>query len=775
MKHSIGQRVNLLIVGVALFSTMTIAFLADRFVEEIIQSAEQRTLEEKYNAFVAQLESASLEAEMLSTTVASIPAIDAMLADGNRDQLYQQMQPVLESTKSRYGVDQIQFHLPPATSFLRVNQPQKFGDDLSSFRRTVVETNSEQKARRGIEAGVTVLSIRGVSPVAQGRRHVGSVEFGFSLGQSFVDAFKKTSGADILIHNHNQSGFVTFAGTIQKTALGAEALREAYTGEAVLRHCSGETGPLAVYASALRDFSGQPFGVVEIQMDERPFLAQKERARTTLGGAGAAVLILSTVLGWFVARSLTKPVKRLADCFEAISNRRLDFEVPYQDRLDEIGILARGTEHVKETTERMNRFEKEQEETLQRIEDEREKLIDDMRRNLSGTVGAAVDTNNTYVFLAKIIFSVKKSLDEVQTMAAAIEELAASTNTIADTSQTIAGEAASAESAAQEGVKGSQEARKVNERITSSVTEVGGRIQDLNKATEQIGEIINQIEGIAAQTNLLALNATIEAARAGEAGKGFAVVASEVKQLANQTATATEDIRTRISSLQQEMSGAIEAMETSKIAVTEGTQAVDRITTYLQTIASRVNTVTAQMQEIASVLSQQTSATTEVSGSSVKVTQFSQSNYKDLERAIDILVQSSQTMDERVEALTINKEALTLIEVAKNDHIRFKRSIMDVLVGRRSMKVDEVSTHLNCRLGQWYQQVTDPHMKTCSAFQQLDPIHKKVHDLGREIIALNAEARQNEAFAKMDELDKASQDVIAMLSEIAMRMKKSDC
>ena len=87
-------------------------------------------------------------------------------------------------------------------------------------------------------------------------------------------------------------------------------------------------------------------------------------------------------------------------------------------------------------------------------------------------------------------------------------------------------------------------------------------IQTLNTAANQIGDVINLIQAIAAQTNLLALNATIESARAGDAGKGFAVVASEVKQLAQQTARATDDIRARISEIQSATSETVGSIDT---------------------------------------------------------------------------------------------------------------------------------------------------------------------------------------------------------------------
>jgi methyl-accepting chemotaxis protein len=94
-------------------------------------------------------------------------------------------------------------------------------------------------------------------------------------------------------------------------------------------------------------------------------------------------------------------------------------------------------------------------------------------------------------------------------------------------------------------------AHDISQKAVSGVTQTGRQMEDLARSVDSIGQVVALISDIAAQTNLLALNATIEAARAGEAGKGFAVVAGEVKNLANQTAKATEDITRQVAEIQQ--------------------------------------------------------------------------------------------------------------------------------------------------------------------------------------------------------------------------------
>ena len=124
-----------------------------------------------------------------------------------------------------------------------------------------------------------------------------------------------------------------------------------------------------------------------------------------------------------------------------------------------------------------------------------------------------------------------------------------------------------------------------------------GRINELSRAADRIGDVVKLITTIAAQTNLLALNATIEAARAGEAGKGFAVVASEVKMLATQTAKATEEIKKQIAGMQ-------DATKESVTAIKEIGETIARISEIASSITAAVEAQGATTQEIASNVAQ---------------------------------------------------------------------------------------------------------------------------------------------------------------------------
>ncbi|MBK1842283.1 HAMP domain-containing protein [Azospirillum sp. YIM B02556] len=308
-------------------------------------------------------------------------------------------------------------------------------------------------------------------------------------------------------------------------------------------------------------------------------------------GGGAALALLVAIAGlflWFTHHRVVHPLARLAACMERLAGGDLDGVVPSVGRRDEIGAMAdtvgvfrdglvrlrAAGERERAEAEAARRRGEELEGNLRSFEAE----IGTLAAALTGRAGTlhrtgqdlASSSSRTVGSTQEVSAAAARTAGTVQAVAAATEELSAS---IAEIGQRVHGSVA----------------------MTTAAVEQAGRssatVASLAEAVQRIGDVVGLINAIASQTNLLALNATIEAARAGEAGKGFAVVAQEVKNLANQTARATEDITRQIATIRSATDGAVGA---------------------IQGIGGSLEQVCRMAQEIADAVTQQDGATREI-------------------------------------------------------------------------------------------------------------------------------------------------------------------
>jgi methyl-accepting chemotaxis protein len=401
----------------------------------------------------------------------------------------------------------------------------------------------------------------------------------------------------------------------------------------------------------------------------------------------------------------------------------------------------------------------------------RTKLTDDAQNNLRGIVIAAIESNEALVILANMMKEVRDTSEMSQTIAGAVEEMVASINAIAANGDSAAREAEQANQVAREGVTVAHEAVTNMETIHRSVNGAAQTVDSLAEASGQIGEIVQQIENIADQTNLLALNATIEAARAGDAGKGFAVVAGEVKNLANQTSRATVDIRARIDKLRGEMELIVTAMRDGAEAVDTGRNSIARVGEQLNTISTGIHGITDTMQELSELLNQQTLAARDVADGSQHVARMAKRNDGEISVILGQMDQVSNVLGERVGALAALGTAEAIVEVAKNDHVVFKKRVVSTVMARDTWAASEVPDHHNCRLGEWYDAVTDGRLTANPAFQALATPHKEVHAWGKEALVRAAKGDMGGALEALDSLNEASRAVLEGLEALAQTLR----
>ncbi|MEE4203263.1 MAG: methyl-accepting chemotaxis protein [Halieaceae bacterium] len=504
---SLAGRIITGLLAVLLLAVLVIVpFLLNR-MNSVIGEAEERELNALKVNLVNAIEAEAARASSLSALVAAMPTVQRSMAEQQRDPLATEFVPGFADLRTQHGAAQFQFHLPPATSFLRVHRPEKFGDDLSGFRKTIIATNRDQRPISGLERGVAGLGIRGLAPVFSEGQHVGSVELGLSFGQYFFDSFLEQYGAGAALRLIKDDGFETFASTLgDAPLLSTAALMDAVEGGKPIENHQFNGKPVAILGSVIKDFSGQPIGVLEISLDRSSYIARAANARNAALFISVITLIAGLVMAVLVARSISRPIVETANAMREISQGDGDLTM----RLDDSG-----NHELSELSRQFNAFVTRMQDTLLDVRDSADRVL-----QTADTIAASSQE------LAARSDEAAASLEETS---AAVEEITATV-------------ASGAESARQASAMSSSTAEAV-QLGNSSMEELRTTMEDIQAAASRVTDILTLIDSVAFQTNILALNASVEAARAGEQGRGFAVVANEVRALAERSKDAAREIR----------------------------------------------------------------------------------------------------------------------------------------------------------------------------------------------------------------------------------------
>lgn len=389
--------------------------------------------------------------------------------------------------------------------------------------------------------------------------------------------------------------------------------------------------------------------------------------------------------------------------------------------------------------------------------------------NLARTVNFSGQLSEAMVAVARMADDVRDVGNNSQAMAAAVEEMAASTNQVSSSSVETTIAAQIAQDAANEGLSQVASAADAMRNISDVTQKLSSRLDVLEEASIQIEDMANTIETISNQTKLLALNATIEAARAGESGKGFAVVASEVKSLSEQTKMATDHIAKRIQSLNMEMKEMKFAVAASAKAVGEGDRVVNEVGGQIDSIVHQVTGVNSRMGEISSVLDQQREATNDIAEQVSRIASRAMKARDNVDSMV-VAVGGSETLINNQFATLENKSVDNyVLHRAKSDHLIWKKKLAELLSGLSNLDVAELADHHSCRLGRWYDDVTDPTLLQNPKFRNLLDPHEKVHSHGKKAAELHAAGDTEQAHEEFEVMAVASDEVLYILDELINR------
>lgn len=637
----------ILIIGIGTIASITLINQ-----NKLTLANEKTALNNLYIDFLNDIDTREEKALAIASLISNLENANQAFAQQDREKVIDLLYPAYQELNTNYAINQAQYHLIPATSFLRLHALEKFGDDLSAIRSTIMEANQNQTNIRGLEQGVFGFGIRGVVPVYYQGEHIGAFEIGMNFDESILTAFKERYGNELSLYTTNENttegpAFSLYATTMETQPNIPDAVRTLTfeSDEPKITYLQHNGLPAAIITAPVYDYSDEIVALVEIQLDRQNNIMLMNRNRNLIVLISLVTLLVMGLMVRYVVRNVVvRPLDRVIQIADEIATHDL------QHLSEEMALLAQGnlTRKIEITTTPLKINSQDEIGKLRQsfntiIEAGKKsaQAFSKMAKDLNQTIGHfGKNINELEIFSNELVSGVEQSEKATIQISEAMHQITSSfeqqvssvehtVHQISQMSQAIDGVAKGAQEQAMAVNKATQITRQITENInqvdsnavsvmntskhaaeraqlgTETVSETidgmhlikqkvdhsAQKTQELGIHSQKINSIVETIEEISSQTNLLALNAAIEAARAGEHGKGFAVVADEVRKLAERVSLSTKEISDLINTIQLSVAETVQTMD-------EGAKEVDTGVVKAQQAGQALNEITQSIEDV---------------------------------------------------------------------------------------------------------------------------------------------------------------------------------
>ena len=601
---SISQKIHIPLIISLMFGLLIISLISWTNIKDI----EKEVYINQYNEVDSYIIDIIDDKRQIALTNALSLSFDDVfikaLRDNRREDALSHGKKIMNNfaSSTKFKNVKIHLHTRDVKSFLRVWKPNKFGDDLSSFRHTINDISTNKRPLAAIEVGKVGLSMRGLAPIFNKFNYIGSIELIQGFDSLINDTKKELDSEVIFLLDDKFSKIAKFLDKTKKIENYIVAQKSKFVNESFYEELKSTSLSFENFTKSenyfitktlLYDFKKNPIGMAvtgrPIKIVDAIINQSVSASITQIVSMFFIDVVILLLLMIIISKSIGKPLKTLIELLKELSST--DGDLTKRINLfskDELGTIAK---YVNEFISKVQ-LTVTQTKELSSI-------------NVGVTHKLSENIKNIETHAHKEVVTVSSTSDSCtrinEELEFSIEQSKNSNVNISNTNETL-----------QDISKSINDLSNVVQVNSEKQLAIATKLQELSNDTDQVKNVLDVISDIAEQTNLLALNAAIEAARAGEHGRGFAVVADEVRHLSSNTTQATQDIQQLIGAIQASSSHALEQVEKSSSVATLSLEKSSAAGEAFEAITSSVDQIRNHATEVSNLSTTQNNLSTDV-------------------------------------------------------------------------------------------------------------------------------------------------------------------